>query len=1028
MGTITENKAFNPFPGLRPFTVEESDWFFGRDTEMEEVYEKLLGNRFVTLIGSAGCGKTSLINCGLIPLVKHAQIDGEYEWRIISFRPGNDPMGNLASAISDELNASGMASSDKNTILSELFDNPEGIGAALRKFITNPKEKVLLIIDQFEELFRLASKGRKEIVAASVAKFVSLMVEVINQPDENIYSIISLRSDFIGDCSRYHGLTQLINSSNYLVPELNQENCRRVIEGPIVNAGAKVESKLVTAILCDLGGRPEQLPLLQHVMQRMWSRWQLLEDPTRPLNMADYEAVGKLSSALSIHAEELFDQLTPRGRKICEVMFRTITEKGPDNRGVRNPTFAQTIRHVAACTGQELAEIIEKFRAGSACFLSPYSDTPISEDTVIDLSQEVIARVWDRFRDWVDDETASSRMYLRLSEASAMYQQGKAGLWKQPELQLALNWREQKNPTLAWAERYNPAFERAMVFLRTSERRFLEEEANKLRLQKQRVRRIRIIASVLGLVTIMAVTYMFHNVHRRAESEKLVTYAESRFVQALIDRERSDSTTIAVLGQKDLSDSIALLASRKAEEAQNRIRKEEERRIQAELDATHALEIRNKALTETDSAKKALQEADQEIKTVKSEKGEAIRKRMVSVGKTVSVKSILLEGQRELQALLAYQAYLFNKRNNGQDNDPDVYAALYKAAKMNGSSQLKTFKGHNGEIRSIAFVPGEYEFFTSGNDGQVLRWSLKGAEKTYQVVYTGGDIVNVLAVSPDKHWLACGGDNAAIRMIPLSGTDKSFEMKGHSGAVKSLIFSHDSRQLYSAGLDGKVLKWEIAARTYTDVTTGETKITSVDISINGDYLAGVRADGSAVVWNPGKLSDNFSISAKGKDIKVLKFNPDNNTLALGDSEGNLEIWDVVQRKKISETKAHEGGIRDIAFNPGQKQVASSGNDKVLKIFNSGDLTEPPVTLTDNDNIVFVVEFSPDAKTLVAGAGGGEQNLYSRPSHLDYLVSDMCSYVSRNLTQDEWNLYVGKDIIYELTCQGKSFNIKIDQIK
>ncbi len=86
-------------------------------------------------------------------------------------------------------------------------------------------------------------------------------------------------------------------------------------------------------------------------------------------------------------------------------------------------------------------------------------------------------------------------MYLRLSEASAMYQQGKTGLWKPPDLQLAINWREQHRPTLAWAERYNPAFERAMVYLRTSERKYIEEEANKLRLQKKRIRKIRIIAS-----------------------------------------------------------------------------------------------------------------------------------------------------------------------------------------------------------------------------------------------------------------------------------------------------------------------------------------------------------------------------------------------------------------------------------------------------------------------------------------------------------------------------------------------------
>ncbi len=116
---------------------------------------------------------------------------------------------------------------------------------------------------------------------------------------------------------------------------------------------------------------------------------------------------------------------------------------------------------------------------------------------------------------------------------------------------------------------------------------------------------------------------------------------------------------------------------------------------------------------------------------------------------------------------------------------------------------------------------------------RILKWTLNGPDKTYQVVYSGSDIVNVLAVSPDAGWLACGSENSSIRMIPLKGTEKSFEMNGHTGKIKSLVFSYDSRNLYSAAVDGKVLKWAINARTYTDVSTGQTQIASIDISFNG---------------------------------------------------------------------------------------------------------------------------------------------------------------------------------------------------
>ncbi len=1031
MGPDKDIRNFNPFPGLRPFTSAECDWFFGRDVEMEEIHTKLLRNRFVTLIGPPGCGKTSLINCGVVPMVRHHHLDEGSEWRVIFFRPGNDPIGNLARAVADEAVAAGKYTADWKIIQSELFDNPDGISAVLRKIVSKPGEKILLVIDQFEELFRLALRGKKDIVAASVAKFVGLMVEVINQPDEDIFSIISLRSDFIGDCSRYHGLTQLINSSNYLVPELDPDNYLRAIEGPIVNTGAKIDQHLLTLILCELGGRHDQLPVLQHAMMRTWSHWMKMGEQNRIISMADYEAAGKLSNALRDHAEASFEELSARGRKICELMFKAITEKGLDNRGLRNPTSIGSIKYIAACTNDELNEVLEKFRNPLQSFINPPFNIPLTDDTIIDISQEVLVKLWGRLQEWVDAEAASAQMYLRLSEASAMYQQGKTGLWKQPDLQVAINWREQFKPTLAWAERYNPAFERAMVYLRTSERKFVEEEVNKIKIQKKRVRRIRIIASGLGVIALLAIGYTFINIEHRIEADRVAKNAKALMMNAMMEKAKADSSSIVAIVQKTLADSAASKSTRKAEDAYSKIGISESRRLKAEKEAADALKIKSIAIQEADSAKKAVMLADQVAKAATDGKNEAIRLRMLSVGKKVSLKSVLLQGQKELQSLLAFQAYLFNKRNNGQENDADIYDGLYNAARQNGSSLYKSFTGHNGDIRSIAFIPGRSEFFTSGNDGQVLRWSLNGTEKTFQVVYSGSDIINVLAVSPDAGWLACGSENSSIKMIPLNGADKSFEMKGHKGKVNSLIFSLDSRQLYSAALDGKVLKWEIAARTFTDITTGNTQITSIDISYNGSFLAGVRSDGTAVVWDPGKISDSFSIPAEGKNIKVVRFNPEKNILALGDADGNVELWDLNLRRKISEVKAHNGMINDIRFNAKLNQMATAGNDKNLKIFDvrdPADLSEPPVTLTDNDGFIFVVEFSPDSRTIIAGMSGAGQNLVSRPSHADFIASEMCNYVSRNMNQDEWNAYIGKDFAYERTCQGKSYNIKIQPIK
>jgi WD40 repeat protein len=268
-------------------------------------------------------------------------------------------------------------------------------------------------------------------------------------------------------------------------------------------------------------------------------------------------------------------------------------------------------------------------------------------------------------------------------------------------------------------------------------------------------------------------------------------------------------------------------------------------------------------------------------------------------------------------------------------------------------------------------------------------------------------------------------------MIPLKGNNIGYELTGHKGGIKSLIFSYDGKYLYSAALGGKVIKWDIAARTNVNVSTGLMEITSIDVSSKGNYLAGISTDGNVVVWNPEQNSDNFRIETSGKKIKVVKFNPDNNLLAIGDVEGNVELWDISLHKKLAEVKAHDGQVNDIQFNTSLKQMATAGNDKKLKIFNLKDLAdikEPPVTLNDNEGLVLVIQFSPDGQMIISGESGGDHNLISRPSHVDYLVQNICNTLSRNMTQDEWNVYVGKDIPLEKTCQEKNLNIKIEPIK
>jgi WD40 repeat protein len=999
MKSKQDNKDFNPFPGLRPFSSGESNFYFGREAETGDLILKLIKNKYVTVLGASGTGKSSMVFAGVLPGI--LKLKNSDSFRIISFRPGNNPFSNLAAAMLDG-NSADEKRPDKNE-LSELLKNHDNFSDAFETIRSNGKENILLNIDQFEDLFRFGSAGLSD---ADKSKFIDFLINSINRSASDLYIILSMRSEYMGECSHHWELARLINNSNYIVPEPGMENWRKIIEEPVKSSGVKIDPELTEALLNDIRFRNDQFPVLQHSLMRLWCTWQKSEDSARPLSIIDYNSIGKIKNAITFHGNEIFKELDDRGKEICAILFKSITRKGSDNRGLRQPSDIRSIKSIAGCSDSELFEVIEKFRQPSRSFIT-CSDDQLNDNSVIDLQNECLIQLWDKLTEWIDEEASSMQIYMRLSEAAALYQLGKTGVYMQPDLQTAINWREKQKPELSWAVKYNPAFERAMVFLRTSEKAFLEEEASKAGHQKLALRKIGLLSGIFGIIVVFALGFTIFEYIQKLKVDRQISLSEKQKALAIRQKEKADSSANAALWQKSRADSATAAALREAQKTNQLKMIAEQQTAVAKKNVGQALHQKNLAIEQSSGNR---------------------RLRMISIGKAMSLKSIQMMGQKDLQTLLAYQAYLFNKNNNGPDNDPDIYAGLYNVALQYGSINCKSFKNITGGIRSVAFLPGKNEFFTSGNDGKILKWSLDNKDQALQVVYSGSDITDVLAVSPDASWLACGSSNSSIRMIPLKGNKISYELKGHKGEIESLIFSFDGKYLYSAAVDGKVLKWDIAARTSVNVSTGLMEIISLDISSKGNYLAGLSTDGKVIVWNQDNDSEKFRLETAGRTIKVVRFSPENNLLAVGYTGGNVELWDIDLHKKISEVKADNSSINEIRFNTNLKQMATSGNDKKIKIYNikdPADLSEPPVTI-DNEGFILVMQFSPDGQMIVSGESGNSANLMSRPSHVDGLVRDICNLVSRNMSQEEWNTYVAKDIPLEKTCPEKNLNIKVEK--
>lgn len=464
----------NPFPGLRPFETEEYRLFFGREGQSDELLARLERSRFLAVVGTSGSGKSSLIRAGLMPALRGGMMKGAGAgWRIAVIRPGGDPIGNLAAELvkKDVLLEAGVGlpeHEEEAAIEATLRSSSLGIVNIVRQARLRDHEKLLVVVDQFEELFRFrAAQGGTS--ADEAAAFVKLLLEASQQREQAIYIVLTMRSDFLGDCSQFQGLPEAINDGQYLIPRMTRDERRFAVTGPVGVTRGKITEPLVNRLLNDVGDNPDQLPILQHALMRTWDHWQTSRRNGEPIGVEHYEAIGTMSEALSRHADEAFNELPDeRSRDIAEILFKALSERGADNREIRRPTRLGTICKIANASIEKVTGVIDVFRSGGRSFLMPPVGVTLHAESVIDISHESLIRNWERLKTWVDEEAQSARSYRRLAEAAVLHRKDEEALLQSPALELAVEWQKRWSPTKAWAERYHPEFDVAIAYLNES--------------------------------------------------------------------------------------------------------------------------------------------------------------------------------------------------------------------------------------------------------------------------------------------------------------------------------------------------------------------------------------------------------------------------------------------------------------------------------------------------------------------------------------------------------------------------------
>ena len=1042
---LTAKNIIKPYPGLRPFNSDEKRFFFGRDDQTASVIHEIEQNRFVALTGSSGSGKSSLINAGIIPGISEvSNADDGSSWKIITTRPGVSPIDNLSRAIAQSANENNLKSEDNyqpDKFAQLLKGDHHGLAELFYQIIGNEKGRILIIIDQFEELFHFRKTSINGVANKEHEDFISLLVEAVRNKKLPVHVLLAVNSDFLEDCYHSRALSNMILESNHKLDEFTADDLRQVIEVPAKMEGAEIDSVLVNQILRDITDKSDQLPLLQHLLNRMWDYW-VDQNIDQPISLKEYDAAGGIENAVSIHADQAYDDLSDSDRKLCEKIFKTITGKLDSDIAVSKPLRIDDIAFINHSGTPEIIDILEKFRQPGRPFILPQRDVKLDPETVISLSHESLIRLWKRLRTWVEEEAESVSIYTKLAEQSRLFQVGKANLLTAPDLQKAILWREKNEPTFQWAQRHNTAFERTMQYLNLSQETYESNEFESY-FRSRRVSRItRAVAVIAILIGVISAGILFYNSRFFPETWILSDKASQEEIaadeQLIIPDDRSpDISTEDIKEEAPGQTGIPPLEEDQAspgvpdrstppDPSVPRPTPPDPLPPEKDPPPPPATSDTGRRVAESSVSSREPLRGQNEVpgQNFNAGRDEAVKQRMVAISQSLAVRSLQVDNNPDLKALLAFQSYMFNEKYNGPSYNSDIYTSLIASIKGIYGDQHNVYKGHTESVNSVVFHPNSSIFYSASSDGQVIQWDINDDNKLPRTLIQNSVVNNQIAISPNGQWLAVSTEGEGVHIFnPSRNLPNPFQVTWGNNRVIAIDFYPDNEHIIFAGSDNSIVKYNIRSRSHEVLGKTNSEVLSLAVSSDGEFFAAGTRSGQVILYHPG--SDNsprILFNEAGDEIFSVAFNINDSRIAAGSIKGDVKIMDVSNGNLLATLGGHNARVVDVEFCPANKFIASSSFDGSVRIWNAQNFNSQAVILREHGSWVRAVAFNSKGNKMVT-VSRQEPRIRVWTTDAKEMAVMICEGLTRNMTSAEWNQYIGDDIPYQQSCQQLSDSIQ-----
>jgi WD40 repeat protein len=972
-----------PYPGLFAFTEEYAPVFFGRERELSQALEVLRQRgrpvRFLTFVGPSGSGKSSFVHAGLIPKLRDGAIPGSAHWTYVPpFTPMETPFRNLSVSV----RIAGGGRQHAQDIEQALRRSPAALIEEATDLLSRVDARVVIVIDQFEELERRTTRNEAKA-------FVASLRESLDIPNMPLTVIATLRADFIAACLEVPGMADLIGDNIRTIGPIDRGAFRRIIDGPAQSAGLELRPGVVEDLL-DETPNVDALPHLAFILRELWSR-ALVEGSRRVVTREIRSQVGSLADVIARHAQSRLDEAPSEHRD--ELIDQLTRLADVDESG------QYTRRSVA------LASIPEALRAGLDRFIDARLVVSFTDDLgrgMIGAAHEALFRSWTPLQTRLRGE--SERIRLRRDVDRD------ANEWQRRDRSSSFLWRGERlsaGATLVAAERL-PRNDVRTDFISASsraERQTRERESTVLTALAERELDVDpegAILLCLAAVEQHAWTLYTDKVMRAALAASRVRGSFSH-QDAISGVAFNADGSLIVTASNDYTACVWDIRSgavrhvfrghtdhlyRPSFSSDGKLVVTASRDRTARLWDVATGSVRSVLSGHEGPVWGAAFSADDKVVVTVSddhtariwdvadgtELGSLRHDREVYSGAFSPDGRLIVTGSVDRTARV-WDVATGAERHVLRGHDGTVEASfspdglLILTASSDGTARVWTVEtgaerqvlhGHTGNV-TAAFSPDGTRIVTASYDHTARIWDVMTGAELHALSAHKSEIFDAVFSANGMLIVTASGDRTARVWDTATGIERHV-LTGHKSQIYRAVFSPNGMLVATASKDHTARVWNIATGSEQHVLRGHESVVRASFSSDGLLILTISSDGSARVWDTRAGAARHVIPAQN-DVVTGAFSPDGKLLVTALSDKTATLWDTATGTRLHVLRGHEGAVLNAAFSSDGRLVVTASTDNTARVWDMITGSER-IVLRGHEHEVKGAVFSHDGSMMV----------------------------------------------------------------